>query len=94
MKDCSRENLVLLTLPRKSIHGSFQVYRVRFSDSKTEQAAIPSMLREMIPVDLMKVQSSNEWKRAIVTAYNREFIPSVVFTYFLQNLEVTMKCRL
>lgn len=30
------------------------------------------MLRELIPADLVKVQSANEWKRAIVAAYNQD----------------------
>lgn len=30
------------------------------------------MLRELIPGDLVKTQSSNEWKRAIIAAYNQD----------------------
>lgn len=30
------------------------------------------MLRELIPNDLVKVQSANDWKREIVTAYNQD----------------------
>lgn len=30
------------------------------------------MLRELIPSDLVKVQSANDWKRAIVAAYNQD----------------------
>jgi myosin-7 len=30
------------------------------------------MLRELIPADLVKVQSANDWKRAIVAAYNQD----------------------
>lgn len=30
------------------------------------------MLRELIPGDLMKVQSSADWKRAIVASYNQD----------------------
>lgn len=30
------------------------------------------MLRELIPGDLVKVQSSNDWKRSIIAAYNQD----------------------
>ena len=30
------------------------------------------MLRELIPGDLVKVQSSDAWKRAIITAFNKQ----------------------
>lgn len=30
------------------------------------------MLRELIPSDLMKMQSSNDWKRSIVSSYNQD----------------------
>lgn len=30
------------------------------------------MLRELIPADLVKVQSANDWKRSIVAAYNQD----------------------
>lgn len=30
------------------------------------------MLRELIPADLVKLQSSSDWKRAIVASYNQD----------------------
>lgn len=30
------------------------------------------MLRELIPSDLIKMQSANEWKRSIVSSYNQD----------------------
>ncbi|XP_075211513.1 unconventional myosin-VIIa ck [Lycorma delicatula] len=48
------------------------VYRVRFGESKQELQAIPQMLRELIPGDLLKIQSATDWKRAIVAAYNQD----------------------
>lgn len=30
------------------------------------------MIRELIPSDLMKMQSTSEWKRAIVASYNQD----------------------
>ncbi|XP_077514551.1 unconventional myosin-VIIa ck isoform X2 [Amblyomma americanum] len=48
------------------------IYRVRFGESKVELQAVPSMLRELVPADMIKAQSANDWKRAIVTAYNQD----------------------
>ncbi|OQR74360.1 myosin-VIIa-like, partial [Tropilaelaps mercedesae] len=47
------------------------VFRVRFGDGKNEQQAIPSLLRELLPVDLLKGQSGSDWKRAIVAQLAR-----------------------
>lgn len=30
------------------------------------------MLRELIPADLVKIQSGNDWKRSIVASYNQD----------------------
>lgn len=46
------------------------IYRVRYGDSKQELQTIPQMLKELLPNDLIKAQSANDWKRAIVGAYN------------------------
>jgi len=48
------------------------IYRVRFGESKQELQQIPQILRELIPADLAKLQSTNDWKRAIVSAYNQD----------------------
>ncbi|XP_058981142.1 myosin-VIIa [Musca domestica] len=60
---CSREEAAKLAA---------LVYRVRYGDNKQELQAIPQMLRELIPSDLMKMQSTSEWKRAIVASYNQD----------------------
>ncbi|KAG8179990.1 hypothetical protein JTE90_007958 [Oedothorax gibbosus] len=39
------------------------IYRVRYGESKVELQSIPTMLREMIPADLLKAQNANDWKR-------------------------------
>ncbi|CAG2066376.1 unnamed protein product, partial [Timema podura] len=48
------------------------VYRVRFGESKQELQAIPQMLRELVPADLIKIQNATDWKRSIVAAYNQD----------------------
>ncbi|CAH2067349.1 unnamed protein product, partial [Iphiclides podalirius] len=47
-------------------------YRARFGDNKQELQAIPQMIRELVPADLIKLQSSADWKRAIVASYNQD----------------------
>ncbi|XP_072937048.1 myosin-VIIa [Epargyreus clarus] len=47
-------------------------YRARFGDNKQELQAIPQMLRELVPADLVKLQSAAEWKRGVVAAYNQD----------------------
>ncbi|KAK9510245.1 hypothetical protein O3M35_005070 [Rhynocoris fuscipes] len=48
------------------------VYRVRFGENKQELQSIPQRIRELIPSDLIKLQSSADWKRQIVAAYNQD----------------------
>ncbi|BES88965.1 Myosin-VIIa [Nesidiocoris tenuis] len=48
------------------------VYRVRFGENKQELQTIPQKLRELIPQDLMKLQSAADWKRSIIAAYNQD----------------------
>lgn len=30
------------------------------------------MLRDLVPSDLIKIQSANDWKRSIVASYNQD----------------------
>ncbi|XP_071481715.1 myosin-VIIa-like [Diadema antillarum] len=46
-------------------------YRVRFDNDKSEFQSIPRLLKELVPADLQRVQSPEEWKRSIVGAYNK-----------------------
>ncbi|KAL8618880.1 hypothetical protein ACOMHN_000887 [Nucella lapillus] len=48
------------------------VYRVNFGDSKHQLVNIPTMLRRLLPVDLHKALSPEDWKRTIVAAFNRD----------------------
>ena len=60
---CTREEAALL--------GAL-IYRVKFGESKQELAALSQMLRELVPCDIVKTQSSQDWKREIVKAYNQD----------------------
>ncbi|XP_033636075.1 myosin-VIIa-like isoform X2 [Asterias rubens] len=46
-------------------------YRVRFGDDKSEFQNIPRMTKKLLPFDMIRVMSPEEWKRAIVAAYNQ-----------------------
>ena len=48
------------------------IYRVKFGESKVELQSIPQMLRELVPTDLIKTMSAQEWKREIVKCYNQD----------------------
>jgi myosin-7 len=47
-------------------------YRVRYGDDKKEFGNIPAMLGEMVPQDLKAKQSADDWKKAIVAAFNKD----------------------
>ncbi|GAB6021168.1 hypothetical protein CHUAL_003798 [Chamberlinius hualienensis] len=48
------------------------IYRIRFGENKQDLQLIPQMLKDLLPNDLIKHQSANDWKRAIVSAYNED----------------------
>merc|ERR550532_916705 len=60
---CTREEACLL--------GAL-IYRVKFGESKQELSALPHMLRELVPIDVVKQMSTQDWKREIVRAYNQD----------------------
>lgn len=47
------------------------IYRVKCGDNKSSLANIPRMLRELIPSDLIKGYSPDDWKRHIIGYYNK-----------------------
>merc|ERR1712106_538844 len=57
---CSKEEAAIL--------GAL-IYRVKYAESKTD---IASVIKNIIPSDLLKVQSNYEWKKEIVRAYNKD----------------------
>jgi len=46
-------------------------YRVRFGDDKKEFASIPTILKELAPFDMIPSMSAEDWKKAIVTDFNK-----------------------
>jgi len=45
------------------------IYRVRFGESKSEFQSIQSFLRDLVPIDLIKLLSTSEWKKVISAAH-------------------------
>ncbi|XP_035827560.1 myosin-VIIa [Aplysia californica] len=60
---CSREDAAQLAA---------LIYRVSYDEDKSNLSKIPEFLNRLVPSDLMKSQSAEDWKRAIVAAYNRD----------------------
>ncbi|XP_070399828.1 myosin VIIAa [Nothobranchius furzeri] len=60
---CSREEVFQLAA---------LIYRVKFEDDKSHFPTIPKMLRELIPQDLIRQMSSDEWKRSVVAYFNKQ----------------------
>uniref|UniRef100_UPI00398F769D unconventional myosin-VIIa-like n=1 Tax=Pristiophorus japonicus TaxID=55135 RepID=UPI00398F769D len=59
---CTKEDAVVI--------AAF-LYKVKHGDDKTQFANIPKMLKDLVPMDMVRVMSSEEWKKAIVAAYNK-----------------------
>lgn len=47
------------------------IYKVKFGEDKTLFPNIPRMLRELIPADLMRLMSPEDWKRQIIAQFNK-----------------------
>merc|ERR1712130_696756 len=60
---CTREEAALL--------GAL-IYRVKFGESKQELSALPHMLRELVPCDVVKQLTTTDWKREIIRCYNQD----------------------
>jgi len=61
--NCSKEDAVKLAALQ---------YRVLFGDDKKEFGNIPAMLGNFVPGDLKSTMSADEWKKAIVGAFNKD----------------------
>ncbi|XP_034723694.1 myosin VIIAa [Etheostoma cragini] len=60
---CSREEVFQLAA---------LIYRVKFEDDKSHFPTIPKMLRELIPQDLIRQMSPDDWKRSLVAYFNKQ----------------------
>ncbi|KAM6933947.1 unconventional myosin-VIIa-like isoform 3-T4 [Xenentodon cancila] len=60
---CSREEVFQLAA---------LIYRVKFEDDKSHFPAIPKMLRELVPQELIRQMSPDDWKRSVVAYFNKQ----------------------
>ncbi|CAG0892124.1 unnamed protein product [Darwinula stevensoni] len=56
----------------EAIHLGALVYRVRYGDSRQQFDSFPQLLKELIPGDMQKLQSSGDWKKNLVNAWQNE----------------------
>ncbi|XP_029141653.1 unconventional myosin-VIIb [Protobothrops mucrosquamatus] len=59
---CSKEDAIQL---------AGLIFRVRFNGDRTQQAAIPKILKELVPENMIPILSPEEWKRNIISAVNK-----------------------
>ncbi|KAL2090404.1 hypothetical protein ACEWY4_015092 [Coilia grayii] len=48
------------------------LFRVKVGEDKSQTAMIPKMLKELVPNDMLKAMSADEWRRQIVASYNKQ----------------------
>ncbi|XP_072432946.1 myosin VIIAa isoform X3 [Chiloscyllium punctatum] len=60
---CSRDDVLQLAA---------LIYRVKFEDDKSQFPNIPKMLKELVPQDLIRHVSPDDWKRSIIAFYNKQ----------------------
>ncbi|KAF3835753.1 hypothetical protein F7725_028311 [Dissostichus mawsoni] len=48
------------------------LFRIKFSNDKSQFVSIPKVLKELVPADQLKAMSENEWKKSIVASFNKQ----------------------
>ncbi|XP_059200423.1 unconventional myosin-VIIb-like [Centropristis striata] len=61
--NCTKEDMIAL--------GGL-LFRTKVDSDRTQFVMIPRMLRELVPADQLKIMSSEEWKKQIISAYNKQ----------------------
>uniref|UniRef100_A0A8C3MFA8 Uncharacterized protein n=1 Tax=Geospiza parvula TaxID=87175 RepID=A0A8C3MFA8_GEOPR len=47
------------------------IYKARFNNDRTQLAAIPKILKELVPDNLLRAVAPDEWKKSIIAAYSK-----------------------
>ncbi|XP_059806638.1 unconventional myosin-VIIa-like isoform X1 [Hypanus sabinus] len=47
------------------------LYKVKFDSDKSQFHNIPKLLKELVPQDMLRIMSSEEWKKAVVAMFNK-----------------------
>ncbi|XP_032209871.1 unconventional myosin-VIIb isoform X2 [Mustela erminea] len=59
---CSRED---------AIHLAGLIYKAQFNNDRSQLASIPKILRDLVPENLTRLMSSEEWRKNILLAYDK-----------------------
>ncbi|XP_072818164.1 unconventional myosin-VIIb [Vicugna pacos] len=59
---CSRED---------AVHLAGLIYKAQFDDDRSHLASIPKILKELVPENLTRLMSSEEWKKSILLACDK-----------------------
>ncbi|ELW62208.1 Myosin-VIIb [Tupaia chinensis] len=59
---CSRED---------AVHLASLIYKAQFDNDRSQLANVPKILRELVPENLTRLMSSEEWKKSILLAYDK-----------------------
>uniref|UniRef100_A0AAY4EUK4 Myosin VIIB n=1 Tax=Denticeps clupeoides TaxID=299321 RepID=A0AAY4EUK4_9TELE len=54
------------------VHLGGLLFRVKVNDDKSQFIMIPKMLKDLVPNDMLKVTSADDWKKNIIAAYNKQ----------------------
>ncbi|KAF7652775.1 hypothetical protein LDENG_00092420 [Lucifuga dentata] len=60
---CTREDMINL---------AGLLFRVKVDSDRSEFVMIPRMLKDLVPADQLKLMSPDEWKKQIISSYNRQ----------------------
>ncbi|KAM9378838.1 unconventional myosin-VIIb [Phaethornis superciliosus] len=47
------------------------IYKVRFNNDRAQLATIPKILKELVPDNLLRAASPDEWRKSIIAAYSK-----------------------
>lgn len=61
--DCSKEDMITL---------AGLLFRVQVDSDRSQFVMIPKMLKDLVPVDQVKIMSPEEWKKHVISSYNQQ----------------------
>ncbi|XP_042850117.1 unconventional myosin-VIIb isoform X3 [Panthera tigris] len=54
-----------------AVHLAGLIYKAQFDNDRSQLASIPKILRQLVPENLTRLMSSEEWKKNILLAYDK-----------------------
>ncbi|NXC04177.1 MYO7A protein, partial [Orthonyx spaldingii] len=55
----------------EAVHLAGLIYKVHFNNDRTQLPAISKILKELVPDNLLRAMSPDEWKKSIIAAYSK-----------------------